>query len=160
VRVPVVLSFNGPPCFIKFSNTAVFPNLAIPLFPFIHSPRRFYVLACAWWTLFITLATSTARFRSPQSRRWSSGLESVAHIVLGSTSFRVPLLPPSVYKICVGFRPKQEIGETVNVKIDNCTDPTGAKVDTIYTVIALRYTIDCPLINPNPQICLWTFFCP
>jgi hypothetical protein len=59
---------------------------------------------------------------------------------LAPISFGVPLLPPPVYKICVGFRPTQEIAESVNVKMDDCTDPTGAKVDTIYTVIALRYT--------------------
>jgi hypothetical protein len=160
VRVPIVLSFNGPPCFIKFSSTTLFPNLAIPLFPFIYSPRRFYVLAYAWWTLFITLATSTARFRSPQSRRWSSRLESAAHIVLSSYLFQSSPASTSVYKICVSFRPTQEIGETVIVKMDDCTDPIGAETDTIYIVIALRYTVGCPLINPNPQICLWTFFCP
>jgi hypothetical protein len=79
---------------------------------------------------------------------------------LAPISFGVPLLPPPVYKICVSFRPIQEIGESVNVKMDDYTYPTGAKVDTIYTVIALRYTVDCLLINPNPQICLWIFFCP
>jgi hypothetical protein len=77
---------------------------------------------------------------------------------LAPISFGVPLLPPHVYKICVGFQPTEEIGESVNVKMDDCTNPTGAKVDTIYTVIAFRYTIGCLLINPNPQICLWTFF--
>jgi hypothetical protein len=56
---------------------------------------------------------------------------------LAPISFRVPLLPPLVYKICVGFRPTQEIGESVNVKMDNCTYPTSTKVDTIYTIIAL-----------------------
>jgi hypothetical protein len=59
---------------------------------------------------------------------------------LAPISFGVPLLPLPIYKICVGFRPTQEIGESVNVKMDYCIDPTGAKVDTIYTVIALRYT--------------------
>jgi hypothetical protein len=69
-----------------------------------------------------------------------------------------PLLPPLVYKICIGFQLTQEIGESVNVKMDDCTYPTGTKVNTIYTVIALRYTVGCPLINPNPQIYLWAFF--
>jgi hypothetical protein len=44
--------------------------------------------------------------------------------------------------------------------MDDCTDPTGAKLDTIYTVIAFRYTVGCLLINPIPQIYVWTFFCP
>jgi hypothetical protein len=79
---------------------------------------------------------------------------------LAPISFVVALLPPPVYKICVGFRPTQEIGESVNVTMDDCTDPTGAKLDTIYTVIAFRYTVGCLLINQIPQIYLWTFFCP
>jgi hypothetical protein len=79
---------------------------------------------------------------------------------LAPISFVVPLLPPPVYKICVGFQPTQEIGESVNVTMDDCTDPTGAKLDTIYTVIAFRYTVGCLLINRIPQIYLWTFFCP
>ena len=77
---------------------------------------------------------------------------------LAPISFGVPLLPPSVYKICIDFRPTQEIGESVNVKIDDYINPTGAKVDTIYTIIALRYTVGYPLINPNLQIYLWSFF--
>jgi hypothetical protein len=44
--------------------------------------------------------------------------------------------------------------------MDDCTDPTGAKLDTIYIVIAFRYTVGCLLINQIPQIYLWTFFCP
>jgi hypothetical protein len=56
---------------------------------------------------------------------------------LAPISFGVPLLPLPVYKICVGFWPTQEIGESVNVKMDDCTDPAGAKLDTIYTIIAL-----------------------
>jgi hypothetical protein len=78
-------------------------------------------------------------------------------LYLAPTSFGVPLLPPSVYKVCVGFQPTQEIGETINVKIDDCSDPTSAEVEIIYTVIACRYNVGCPLINPNPKYCLWIF---
>jgi hypothetical protein len=79
---------------------------------------------------------------------------------LAPISFVVALLPPPVYKICVGFRPTHEIGESVNVTMDDCTDPTVAKLDTIYTVIAFRYTVGCLLINQIPQFYLWTFFGP
>jgi hypothetical protein len=34
--------------------------------------------------------------------------------------------------------------------MDDCTDPTGAKVDTIYTVIALRYLV-CRLSADKPK---------
>jgi hypothetical protein len=70
---------------------------------------------------------------------------------LAPISFVVPLLPPPVYKICVDFRPTQEIGESVNVTMDDCTDPTGAKLDTIYTIIAFRYTVGCRLSADKPN---------
>jgi hypothetical protein len=76
---------------------------------------------------------------------------------LAPISFGVPLLPLPFYKICVGFRPTLEIGKSVNVTMDDCTDPTGAKLDTIYIVIAFRYIVGCLLINRIPQIYLWTF---
>jgi hypothetical protein len=45
---------------------------------------------------------------------------------LAPISFGVPLLPPPVYKICVDFRPTQEIGEFVSVKMDDRTVPDVA----------------------------------
>ena len=78
------------------------------------------------------------------------------HIVLGS--YLLQSSPASIS--CVGCWPTPKIGEIINVKIDDYTDPTAAEVDTIYTVIACRYIVGCPLINPNPQYYLWTFFCP
>jgi hypothetical protein len=46
--------------------------------------------------------------------------------------------------------------------MDDCTDPTGTKVDTIYIVIALRYTVGYLLSADKPKSSnlFMDFFCP